>query len=245
MRWHIHRPAVLAASSVLFALAVGYAVADEPPNPREGNPDAGLTNEEVVAKHAALSARSDAFQRAKAAEFNREGRDPSKLERGGMFVDFQMYGDSLEADASLATLVVEAVVTHLTLVAPTSEIGLTESTITVIDALKGDVRGPIRLVQSGGIGWLDEEGGEPILGEPEAMPLVLKGERVILLLLREPLADDFAGGNGEPAYAAVPWRGIYWVEGTRIRTFEANPEYDEVNGMSVADFKSRLRAAVR
>jgi hypothetical protein len=74
--------------------------------------------------------------------------------------------------------------------------------------------------------------------EPEAVPLVLKGERVIVLLVREPGADR----GGEPAYSVVPFRGIYWVEGGRVRTFEANPEHDKVNGMTVADFKTMIRA---
>lgn len=240
MHKHIHRPALLAGSGILFALAVGYAIADEGPSTSQGDPDAGLSSEERMARHADASARSDATQRGKAAEFVRQGRNPADLERQPMAMDFSMLGGSLAEDVSLSDLVIEAVVTHTSIA---SVVDLSEATLTVLDPLRGEVRGPVRIVQSGGLEFHPatltlKDKDEFALVEPEAVPLLLKGERVIVLLTRESWADK----GGAPAYSVVPFRGVYWVEDDRIRTFEANPEHDTVSGTAVAEFKARIRA---
>jgi hypothetical protein len=151
MTSNIRRSVLVSASGVIFALAIGYAIADEGPDTRFGDPDAGLSTEERMSRHATASVRSDVTQREKVAEFVREGRNVAALERQPMAMDFSMLGGSLDEDVSLSDIVVEAIVTRMSVAPLVVDGGFSEATLTVVDTLRGQARGPVRLVQSGGL----------------------------------------------------------------------------------------------
>ncbi|MCC7363554.1 MAG: hypothetical protein IT303_04210 [Dehalococcoidia bacterium] len=222
-------------ASVVGLVVVGYLAAMDRSSADVQDPDAGLIDAERMAKHAELSAKSDAMQRAKAAEFLSSGSDLATLERVPMLVSYGTISPSLEDAAKEAEFVVDATVASVSI---GSVVDLSQATIEPNETLIGDEQKSIRIVQSGGLEWHEAE-GRFVLVEPEAVPLLMQGERVILLLIREPALDR----DDSPAYSILPFRGLYWVTNGTIRTFEGNPDHHELNGLSVDSFKAKLAPA--
>jgi hypothetical protein len=220
------RRSVLVAPLALGIFAgamVAWARGPEAPNAPggakyEANPDAGLSDEQRFANIAAFKAKNARW----VSDFVASKRDPRSLP----LVDLETYspGATTITEARAQTeLVIEGVVVRVEYSSPAGDLSESLAVVKVSRATRGQPNEEILIRQVGGPAW-NNKGGE--LQQLEGDPLLLHGQRVLLLLRK---------GIVEGEYFTVYGAGVYTIIGNALQAPHSNAFAHSVNGLSVED----------
>ena len=193
------------------------------------NPDAGLSDDERMARIEKARASFEERYRTWLAEFVREGRDPRCLPRVPSMADSWGGESSLVAAVAKADLIVVGTAQGVEFEAFAGA----RVKFGVQGYLKGGGRDVIVIRMGGGpFPGPDYESG--VLVYDESAPLLLPGDRAVLFLER---------GTGD--LYVQPWSGLYSVSDGQVQPVEFSPFADEVAGLGEREFLEKVVSLLR
>jgi hypothetical protein len=216
---------VLAAS--VYAVSSSVQSEDSKGDPTQ-DPCFELPDEECMALQQKMSADFDARLAAWVTDFNDDDIDLRSLPKGESLADYAPPLDTLEASVREAEVILVGTATTVTFEGYYAFVAFE-----IEHALKGPVSKEITFVQGGGP-RPDPEWKKATLVEAPADPLLLPGDRAVLLL------NYYA----EPGwYEAQPWTGQYRLnEDGTISANEFNPFRRIVDDLSLDQFLALIEA---
>lgn len=214
---------VVAAAGLTVGAWLGQASAQggkQPPNP-----EAGMTDSQREALHAAAHARNDAYLHA----FMSAHQDPHGLPIVWV-PDWAAPPATLQAAVQAAHVIVQGTVLSVGFaVNPSGGLPMATARIQVTRSVKGQPPSVVTVVQEGGP-VAHGKGGA--LAELESDQLVLSGDQVVLMLTQP--------ATGSP-FRTVPGAGVYLVENGTIAG-ESSETY-KVKGLPLAQFLAQVSSA--
>ncbi|HEX6029992.1 MAG TPA: hypothetical protein VFY90_01090, partial [Tepidiformaceae bacterium] len=205
-----------------------------------GDPDAGLTPEERLAKHAALRTESDMLRAQFLEDFQRSGTDPRRLERVPIDVDYDVPASSLQQAISDAEIVVLGRVKSVEFRYEGNGIIVNYLTVDVEQTFKGTrSSGTITVAQLGGPEQIFHGDGSQhtVLAETPGDPLLFEGDEAFLLLVPAQAQGIFQSSG--------PFVSQYRVDGGQLRAVDGNPFGLTIERQSPAEFEAALSSLSR
>lgn len=182
-----------------------------PPDPWAGLSDAG--------REAQIGAAYDQ-QAAYIRAFNKSGQDPRELHRESGEA-FSAGPETLGEAVGVGDLIVIATVRSVTFEPVDGQwLGHARVTVDVSRSLKGEAAASLELLEPGSP--VPAADGSSILQEIDVTPVLMPGDRVLLILIR--------GGGG--ALTPLPGSGIVYFETGRARTLDRSPLRAMLNGQT-------------
>jgi hypothetical protein len=198
---------------------------------------AGLSDTERNALYERNTAAFQARLQAWYAHLDQQHLDLRTLKRVGMMASVEPAAASTLAAAlaqsdAAVTVVVQAVHTSQ---ANATALPESDVTVTVVNQAKGSVPRSIVLHQLGGVvPTLDWSGA--LIEDADGQPLLLPGDRAVLLLIRNP---------GGASYRLESYTGEYLIDSRGYVTAMAgNPFHDSVTGATERAFEAAIAAAL-
>ena len=209
------RPARLVAICGLVVAAgvgVGVLVADEeePVTLMKPGLCAGCTEAERQATYVAIDRRQGERRAWLIANFDSLGIDPRTLRRDEVMANFRVRTGSLDA-VRHAVLIVGVRATGVKFT--DEHRGTARITADVLDVIKGEVGPTLEFAQFARLDYADIESDEIVLLETHLAPLVLPGQRAVLLMTwRDASKRDLT------PFMAYGWFGVDGIEAIHSRT---------------------------
>jgi hypothetical protein len=197
------------------------------------NPDAGLSDAQRLARHAANSAAWDTTYRAWLDSFVKRGADPRSLPRANMLTIAEGPAPDLPSAVRQADLIVVG-----RALAIRFEPGPRAYVRFAVDrTLKGSASGIVDVMQLGGPEPLPDV-NHAILAVADNAPLLLPGDRAVLFL-RRPLLPPYAPSTAGPYYVES-FTGTYLLNNGWVRALDGNPFHGQADAQTVETFTSIL-----
>ena len=221
--------AVAVIAMLALGAMAGLGVSADSPKVQPSDPLGGMTQTQVDAVVAAAHARNDQFL----ASFVASKQDPHKLP----VVEVQDYAGPAASTRSgalaLSDVVVQGTVVSVLFARnPSGGMPIATATLTVDAVVRGQAKSSITVEQLGGPVAQDVGGA---LAEDADDPLILPGDKVLLLLRQSP-----ATGLYKPLLGV----GVMFIQpdGTVVAE-DANPFGSEITGRSLDQVLAMLRPA--
>jgi hypothetical protein len=220
------------SAGVLFGLGTGIGQGSNKDESKVFSfPDAGLSDEERLARIAELRERNAEWTR----QFVEKGMDPKNLAIDNLDT-YSAGAASISEARTQSQFVIEGEVVSTTYVPEPGNLTTSIAIVKVVRTARGSIgTSEIEVLQVGGPEWTED--GRGVLQQLSGDPLLLPGDRVVLLMIPARSEDQRALNRFQTVYRA----GVYLLTASGVEAPHSNAFRATVHGLSADEVMSLFK----